>query len=37
MYHRCMFWVYQDSQSAAFAPKGNRKFEMLVVKIFRLK
>ena len=32
------YWVYQDSQlPASSAPKGDSKFEILLVKIFGLK
>ena len=37
MHHRYIFWVYQDSRSPAVGPKGNSKFEILLLQIFSLK
>ena len=37
-HHKYIYWVYQDSRpQAPSAPKGNIKFDILLVKVFRLK
>ena len=37
LHHRYIYWVYQYSRPVVIAPKDNTKFEILLVKIFKLK